>query len=53
MQQSSVHAARKLSPPLRSALEQLLGRALSDDEAISIRAYQPHKAPSAEQKRGC
>jgi hypothetical protein len=51
MQQSSLHSARKLSPPVRSALEQLLGRALSDDEAISVRAYLPHEAPSPEQQR--
>jgi hypothetical protein len=51
MQQSSLHSARRLSPPVRSALEQLLGRALSDDEAISVRAYQPHEAPSPEQQR--
>jgi hypothetical protein len=51
MQQSSLHSARTLPPPVRSALEQLLGRALSDNEAISVRAYQPHEAPSAEQQR--
>jgi hypothetical protein len=51
MQQSCLHSARRLSPPVRSALEQLLGRALSDDEAISVRAYQPHEAPSPEQQR--
>ena len=51
MQQSSLHSARKLSPPLRNALEQLLGRTLGDNEAISIRAYQPHEAPSVEQQR--
>lgn len=51
MQQSSLHSARKLSPLVRSALEQLLGRALGDNEAISVRAYQPHEAPSLEQQR--
>jgi hypothetical protein len=51
MQQSSLHSARRLSPLVRSALEQLLGRALGDDEAISVRAYQPHEAPSLEQQR--
>jgi len=34
MQQSSLHSAKRLSPLVRSALEQLLGRALDDDEAI-------------------
>jgi hypothetical protein len=51
MQQSSLHKARTLSPTVRSALERLLGRALSDNEAISVRAYQPHEAPSPEQQR--
>jgi hypothetical protein len=32
-------------------LEQLLGRALSDNESISVRAYQPHEGPSPEQQR--
>jgi hypothetical protein len=51
MQQSSLHSAKRLSPLVRSALEQLLGRALDDDEAISVRAYQPHEAPSLAQQR--
>jgi hypothetical protein len=51
MQQSSLHSARTLSPPVRSALEQLLGRPLGDNEAISIRAYQPKEGPTAEQQR--
>jgi hypothetical protein len=32
-------------------LEQLLGRALGDEEAVSVRAYQPQEAPSLEQRR--
>jgi hypothetical protein len=51
MQQSFLHNARTLSPAARSALEQLLGRALDDDEAISVRTYLPHEAPSREQQR--
>ena len=51
MEQSSLYKARALSPPVRSALEQLLGRALRDNEAISVRAYQPHEAPSQLQQR--
>ena len=51
MQQSSLHKVRTLSATVRSVLEQLLGRALSDNEAISVRAYQPHEAPSPEQQR--
>jgi len=51
MQQSSLHRAKKLPPPVRTALEQLLGRTLGDNEEISIRAYQPHEAPSVEQQK--
>ena len=51
MEQSSFHSARRLSPPVRSALEQLLGRSLGDNGAISVRAYEPHEAPSKEQQR--
>jgi len=36
---------------VRSALEELLGRPLSDDEAVSVRAYHPHEAPSAAEQR--
>jgi hypothetical protein len=50
MQQSSLHSARKLPLPVRTALEQLLGRALNDNEAISVRAYQPHEAPAMEEQ---
>ena len=51
MEQSSLHSARKLPQPIRIALERLLGRTLSDNEAISVRAYQPYEAPSPEQQR--
>jgi hypothetical protein len=50
MQQSSLHNARTLSPLVRTALEQLLGRVLGDDESISVRAYKFHEAPSPEQQ---
>ena len=51
MDQSSLHSAKTLSPPVRTMLEQLLGRTLADNEAISIRAYQPGEGPSLEQQR--
>ncbi len=51
MEQSSLHSAKRLSPPVRTALEQLLGRTLGDNEAISVRAYQPHEAPTPKQQR--
>ena len=51
MQQSSLYSARWLSPDVRNALETLLGRTLSDEEAVSVRPYQPHEAPAIEQER--
>ena len=51
MQQSPLHNARTLSQPVKSALEQLLGRTLEDNEEVSVRAYLPHEAPSAEKQR--
>ena len=51
MQQSSLHKVKLLSPPVRSALEQLLGRTLGENEEISIRTYHPHEGPSVEQQR--
>jgi len=51
MQQSSLYGAKALPPPVRSALEELLGRALDDSETISVRAYQPHEAPSPDQQK--
>ena len=46
VQQTSLHSARTLSPAVRGAIETLLGRSLGDDEAVSVRAYQPHEAPT-------
>ncbi len=51
MEQSSLHSARSLPEPVRNAIEQLLGRALGDNEEVSIRAYQPHEGPTVEQQR--
>lgn len=51
MQQSFLHNVLKLPPPVRSALEQLLGRALRDDETISVRAYEPHEGPTPAEQR--
>lgn len=48
MQQSPLHTTRQLSPAVRGALESLLGRALKDSEAISVRTYEAHDAPTAE-----
>jgi hypothetical protein len=51
MQQSSLYGAKALPPPVRSVLEELLGRALDDSETISVRAYQPHEAPLLDQQQ--
>jgi hypothetical protein len=51
MQQSSLRSARELTPPVRSALEQLLGRPLKDNEAVSVRAYQPHEGPTPDEQK--
>jgi len=48
MQQSPLHASRDLPPALRVALETLLGRALEEDETVSVRTYDAHEAPSEE-----
>jgi hypothetical protein len=31
-------------------LEQLLGRPLNDNEAVSVRTYQPHEGPTPEEQ---
>ena len=36
-----IHKASDLSSEQRMALESLLGRALSDQEAVSVRAFEP------------
>lgn len=51
MEQSWLYIARTLPPPVRRAVEQMLGRALRDSEAISIQTYEPHEAPTPEQQR--
>ena len=40
-----VHKASELAGEERVLVERLLGRALSDDETISVSAYKPHAAP--------
>jgi len=50
MEQSALHSSKQLSPRVRSALEEVLGRTLREDEAISVRAYEPQETASAEQE---
>lgn len=43
----AVSLAGDLSSSTRTAIEDVLGRALGDDEQVSVMAFQPHPAPSA------
>ncbi len=40
-----IHKAKDLSPDQKMAIESLLGRSVSEDEAISIRTMAPASAP--------
>jgi len=51
MQDVAINWARDLSPPVRAALETLLGRHLQDDEQVSVRAFRQHAAPRGEARR--
>ncbi len=43
-----IHKASEMKPQTRAALEAELGRALRDDEEVSIMAFEPHAAPAGE-----
>ena len=45
-----IHKARDLSPDQKVVIEGLLGRPVSEDEAISVRAIPPASAPEWLQK---
>jgi len=45
-----IHKAKDLSPQQRLALESLLGRAISEQEEISIRTLQPPQGVSPERR---
>ncbi|MBB6145371.1 hypothetical protein HNQ77_003329 [Silvibacterium bohemicum] len=45
-----IHKAKDLSPDQRAVVENLLGRSVSEDEAISIRTIAPSFAPEWLQK---
>jgi len=51
MQNVAMSWARDLSAPVKSALENLLGRPLQDDEQVSLRVYKSHDAPLGEARR--
>ena len=46
-----IHKANELKPQTRAAVEAELGRALSDDEDVSIMAFPLHDAPAGEARR--
>jgi hypothetical protein len=46
MQPSPLHKAVQLPPRVKEAIESLLGRALQDDESISIQTYRSKDAPT-------
>ena len=45
-----IRSARELSPDQKQAIESLLGRRISDEEEISIRALDDHKGVSPERR---
>jgi len=51
MQNIAIQRAFELSADVREAVEKTLGRALQEDEEVSIMALSPHPAPSGETRR--
>jgi len=45
-----VHKASDLAPEERVLVERWLGRALSDDETVSLIVYKPHPAPAGAER---
>jgi hypothetical protein len=45
MQPSPLHKVAQLPPQVKEVIENLLGRALQDDESISIQTYRAKDAP--------
>jgi len=50
MQNNALCKASELTPPLRAAFENMLGRNLQDDETLSVNAYQPRPAPTGPER---
>ena len=50
MSNSALRKARDLSSDVRDALERLLGRALQEEETISVQAYPTHEAPRGSER---
>ena len=51
MQNIALSGARDLSAPVKTAIENHLGRPLQDDEQVSLRLYRRHEAPRGEARR--
>jgi hypothetical protein len=49
MPEHSVHKAVDLAREERLLVERWLGRALANDETISVSVYRPHSAPTADE----
>jgi hypothetical protein len=50
MPDHAVHKAGDLAHEERLLVERWLGRALSNDETISLNAYRPHAAPTGDER---
>ncbi len=50
MENIAVDMANHLSGPVRAAIEGMLGRALQDDEQVSVLALRPHTAPTGQHR---
>lgn len=50
MPNHSVHKASDLAHDERLVVERWLGRALSDNETVSVNAYRPHGAPTGKKR---
>lgn len=50
MQNMAVNLAGDLSHTARTAIEDILGRALREDEQISVMAFRPHAAPTGKDR---
>jgi hypothetical protein len=48
MLHKAINQARDLAPPIKAALETLLGQPLQDDEQVSVRVFHRHPAPQDE-----
>lgn len=51
MPDRSIHRASELAGDERMIVERWLGRALANDETISVNAYRPHVAPGSARRQ--